>query len=161
MGFIQEYRAEKAIESLKKIAAPYAKVIREGEEKRIPAKELVVGDIVVLEEGDVVPADLRLTEVFELKIDESSLTGESNPVFKKTEPIKENVIINDQTNMAFMGTVVTFGKGKGVVVNTGMNTEFGKIASSIGEIDEQTTPLQEKFEKMAKQLTIIVCHWLF
>lgn len=156
LGFIQEYRAEKAIESLKKIAAPYAKVIREGEEKRIPAKELVVGDIVVLEEGDVVPADLRLTEIFELKIDESSLTGESNPVFKKTEPIKENVIINDQTNMAFMGTVVTFGKGKGVVVNTGMNTEFGKIASSIGEIDEQTTPLQEKFEKMAKQLTIIV-----
>ncbi|MEM4637514.1 MAG: cation-translocating P-type ATPase [Candidatus Woesearchaeota archaeon] len=156
LGFIQEYRAEKAIESLKKIAAPYAKVIRDGEEKKIPAKELVVGDIVVLEEGDVVPADLRLTEVFELKIDESSLTGESNPVFKKTEPIKENVIVNDQTNMAFMGTVVTFGKGKGVVVNTGMNTEFGKIASSIGEIDEQTTPLQEKFEKMAKQLTIIV-----
>lgn len=156
LGFIQEYRAEKAMESLKKISAPYAKVIRDGNEKKILAREIVSGDIIVLEEGDIVPADLRLIETSSFRIDESSLTGESIPVHKNAEQLKGEVVVNDRTNMAFMGTIVNFGKATGIVTATGMRTEFGKIAGSIREIKEQSTPLQIKFEKMAKQLSVAV-----
>ncbi len=156
LGFIQEYRAEKAMESLKRISAPYAKVMRDGKEEKILAREIVTGDIVVLEEGDIVPADMRLIETSSFRIDESSLTGESIPAHKNSEQIKNEVVVNDQTNMAFMGTIVNFGKGIGIVTATGMRTEFGKIAGSIQEIKEQSTPLQIKFEKMAKQLSAAV-----
>ncbi|HGJ64130.1 TPA: cation-translocating P-type ATPase, partial [bacterium] len=153
LGFIQEYRAEKAMNSLRKISAPYAKVIRDGKEKKILARELVYGDIILLEEGDIIPADLRLIETSSFRVDESSLTGESTPVHKNAEQLNGELVVNDQTNMAFMGTIVNFGKAKGIVVATGMRTEFGKIAGSIQEIAEQSTPLQMKFEKMAKQLS--------
>jgi len=156
MGFIQEYRAEQAMEALKKISAPYAKVMRDGKEIKILAKEIVPGDIVILEEGDIVPADLRLIDVSSLKVDESSLTGESVPVHKNSTQLNKGIVVNDQINMAFAGTIVSFGKGTGVVTGTGMHTEFGKIAGSIQSIEEQSTPLQVKFEKMAKQLSFAV-----
>lgn len=156
LGFVQEYRAEQAMDALKKISAPYAKVIRDGKEEKILAREIVTGDIVVLEEGDIVPADLRLIEVSSLRIDESSLTGESIPTHKNPDQIKGEVVVNDQTNMAFTGTIVNFGKGTGIVTTTGMRTEFGKIAGSIQDIEEQSTPLQLKFERMAKQLSFAV-----
>ncbi|MGV8150159.1 MAG: cation-translocating P-type ATPase [Candidatus Woesearchaeota archaeon] len=156
LGFVQEFRAEKSMEALKKISAPYAKVIRDKEEIKILARDLVPGDIIILEEGDIVPADIRIIEFSSLKIDESSLTGESVPVHKTSEKLSGNLVVNDQENMAFMGTIVSYGKGKGIVVATGMRTEFGKIAGTIQGIDEQSTPLQIKFEKMAKQLTFAV-----
>ena len=116
IGFVQEYRAEKAMEALSKMASPYAVVIRENKTKKILAEELVPGDIVLLEAGDIVPADIRLLEAHQLKLDESPLTGESVPVLKHTEPILEkNVPISEKKNMVFKGTLVTNGRGKGVV----------------------------------------------
>jgi Ca2+-transporting ATPase len=156
LGFVQEYRAEKAMEALKKISVPYATVIRNGKEEKILAKEIVAGDIVILEEGDIVPADMRLITSESMHIDESSLTGESNSVKKNATQLHESVPITDQENMAFMGTIVTYGKGKGVVVFTGMKTEFGKIADTIQHIEDTATPLQIKFERMAKQLSFAV-----
>jgi len=153
LGFIQEYRAEKAMETLEKISAPFAKVLRDGKEKKVPADEIVPGDIVLLEEGDIVPADLRLVECDSLEIDESSLTGESIPSKKLVEQLAQNISIPDQKNMVFAGTVVTCGDGKGVVTSTGLKTEFGKIADTINTIRETAAPLQVKFEKMARQLT--------
>lgn len=156
LGFVQEYRAEKAMEALKKISAPFAKVIRDHMEQNVPSKKIVVGDIIILDEGDIVPADLRIIESESIQIDESSLTGESLPVKKISDELKGILPITEQENMAFMGTIVTYGKGIGIVVNTGMKTEFGKIAHSIQNIEEQLTPLQIKFEKMAKQMSIVV-----
>ncbi|GIU69543.1 MAG: hypothetical protein KatS3mg002_0779 [Candidatus Woesearchaeota archaeon] len=142
---------------IKKISAPYSKVLRDGEEKKIPSKEIVPGDVVLLEEGDIVPADMRLIEATRLHVDESSLTGESNTIKKKSvEQLTGELTIHEQSNMLFMGTIVTLGVGKGIVTATGMRTEFGKIAGSIQEIKEQATPLQVKFEKMAKQLSAVV-----
>jgi len=130
LGFVQEYRAEKAIEALERISAPIAKVMRDGTEQKIPLREVVPGDILLLEAGDIVPADSRIIELSSLQIDEASLTGESVPSKKVTEPFKLGTSVADQENMAFMGTVVTYGKGKSIVTNTGMKTEFGKIAAS-------------------------------
>jgi len=161
LGFVQEYRAEKAMEALKKISAPFAKVIRDDMEQNIPSKKIVLGDIIILDEGDIIPADLRIIESQSIQIDESSLTGESMPVKKTTAELKGVLSITEQENMAFMGTIVTYGKGIGIVVNTGMKTEFGKIAHSIQSIEEQQTPLQIKFEKMAKQLSIAVFGLVF
>jgi Ca2+-transporting ATPase len=156
LGFIQEYRAEKAMEALEKLSAPFATVYRDNKESKIPAKELVMGDIVVLAEGDIVPADLRLILIEGLEIDEASLTGESVPSRKVEEQLQSGLSAADQKCMAFSGTIVTKGEGKGVVTAIGQNTEFGKIASTIQEIEDTATPLQIKFERMAKQLTLIV-----
>lgn len=156
LGFIQEYRAERAVEVLEKITAPIAKVIRNSVVMRIPARELVPGDIVLLEAGDISPADGRIVEVSNLQIDEASLTGESVPSKKVMEPFKLGTSIADQENMAFMGTVVTYGKGIMVVVATGMNTELGKVASSLQTATETKTPLQVKFERMAREIGIAV-----
>jgi len=155
LGFVQEYRAEKALEELKKMSAPTAKVLRHGKEMKVPAKEIVPGDILMLEAGDIVAADSRLIEVSSLKIDEASLTGESVPSKKVINSFKPGTSVADQENMAFMGTVVTYGKGKSVVTGTGMKTEFGKIATSLQTTKTVKTPLQIKFEQLAKQLGII------
>jgi len=155
LGFIQEYKAEKAIEALEKISAPTAKVLRDGKEQKIPAREVVPGDILLLEAGDIVPADSRLLEVTSLQIDEASLTGESVPSKKVTEPFKLGTSAADQENMAFMGTVVTYGKGKSIVTSTGMKTELGKIATSLQTTKEVQTPLQIKFTRLAKQIGIV------
>ncbi|MBI2548726.1 cation-translocating P-type ATPase [Candidatus Woesearchaeota archaeon] len=155
LGFIQEYRTEKALEALKKISAPTARVLRNGKEQKIPTRELVPGDILLLEAGDIVAADSRLIEISSLQIDEASLTGESVPSKKITEPFKEGTSVADQENMAFMGTIVTYGKGKSIVTNTGMQTEFGKIAASLETTKEIETPLQIKFTRLTKQIGII------
>ncbi|MEM3404323.1 MAG: cation-translocating P-type ATPase [Nitrososphaeria archaeon] len=154
LGFFQEYRSEKAVQLLKKLAAPSATVIRDGREKVISSTEIVPGDIVVLRAGDKVPADTRLIEVFNLKIDEAPLTGESTPVEKCSDTLKGDLIVSDRMNMAFSGTVVTYGRGLGVVVATGMNTEFGKIAKIVQEERRTSTPLERRIESIGKWLTI-------
>jgi P-type Ca2+ transporter type 2C len=156
LGFIQEYRAEKSMEALEKISAPFATVYRDNNNSRIPAKNLVPGDIVFLAEGDIVPADIRLITVTGLEVDEASLTGESIPSKKVEIQLQSGLSAADQKCMTFSGTIVTRGEGKGIVTATGQNTEFGKIANTIQEIEDTATPLQLKFEKMAKQLTLIV-----
>ena len=152
-GFIQEYKAEKAIEALKKMATPRAKVVRNGRTVEIPATELVPGDVVILEEGDAVPADIRLVEVRGLTIDESLLTGESAPVVKTCEALPEETALADRGNMAYMGTLVVKGHGKGIVVATGMQTEMGKIAREISESEDKKTHLEEELEKLGQFLT--------
>ncbi|UCD07022.1 MAG: calcium-translocating P-type ATPase, SERCA-type, partial [Candidatus Aenigmatarchaeota archaeon] len=154
-GFFQEYKAEKTIEALKKLTAPEAMVVREGKTKRIPSSMLVPGDIGLLEQGAKIPADLRITKEVELKIDESALTGESVSVSKSSEGIKCKTLA-EMASMAFMGTVVTYGRGYGAVVNTGMKTEIGKIAKMVEEAGEQITPLQERLGDFAKKLGFIV-----
>ncbi|MEM5871625.1 MAG: cation-translocating P-type ATPase, partial [Candidatus Aenigmatarchaeota archaeon] len=154
-GFIQEYRAEKTIEALKKLTTPEAIVIRNGKEKKIDSRLIVPGDIVILEEGTRVPADIRLLEITELKIDEAILTGESIPVKKTTEPLKSKSLV-DRKNIAYMGTLVTYGRGKGVVISTGMQTEIGKIAHVVQEEKEEQTPLQKKTAEFSKVLGTII-----
>ncbi len=154
-GFFQEYKAEKTIEALKKLTAPEAIVVRDGKTKTIPSSLLVPGDFVILEQGAKVPADLRITKEVELRIDESALTGESVSVSKCIDVIKCKTLA-EMANMAFMGTVVTYGRGYGVVVDTGMNTEIGKIAKMVEEAEEQTTPLQERLADFARKLGFII-----
>lgn len=159
-GFIQEYRAEKAIEALKKLSALKSKVIRGGKLITIDAKEIVPGDILVLEEGDKIPADARIIESINLEVLESSLTGESNPVSKNPSPLKGKVALADRKNMIFSGTAITRGRGKAVVTSVGMKTEIGKIADMISEVEEESTPLQKKLESLGKYIgmgTLIVC----
>ena len=156
LGFFQEYKAEKSLEKLKKITSRKTVVIRQGEETKIDASELVPGDIVVLEAGSIVPADMRIIESSSLKIDESSLTGESQHSFKHSDIIKKEVTVADQENMAFMGTIVVYGKANGVVIKTGMSTEFGKIAHSLTEFSSEKTPMKKKLTKLGKQLIIAV-----
>lgn len=154
LGFIQEYRAEKSLQALKKLTAPVAHVIRHGELLQLPANQLVPGDIVYIEEGDRVPADLRLFETKGLYIEESALTGESHPVLKEETvlPADEEVGLGDQLNMAFMGTLVTRGSGQGIVVATGMNTQMGQIAALISSTDAVQTPLQLRLAQLGKVL---------
>lgn len=156
IGFIQEYRAEKSLAALQKMSAPFSKVMRDGEVHSIPSRDIVPGDIVLLEAGDYVPADGRLYSSFSLRTQEASLTGESTPVNKSTEPLHNpSLPIGDRENMVFMGTTVTGGKGTCIVVSTGMQTELGKIAGLIQEAGKEETPLQRKLEVFGKKLVYL------
>ena len=156
LGFVQEFKAEKSLEKLKKMTSQKTVVLRDGGETKINASELVPGDIVVLEAGSIVPADLRIIESSSLKTDESSLTGESQHSFKNAEIIKNETVITGQENMVFMSTIVVYGSAKGIVVKTGMKTEFGKIAHSLAEVETMQTPMKKKVTKIVKQLTFAV-----
>jgi len=164
VGFVQEYRSERAMEALREYAAPRARVLRDGREKIIPAEEVVPGDILLLESGDRIAADGRIIEAFDLRTNEAVLTGESTPVEKHTEPVRVDASIGDRRNMVYMGTHVIYGRGRAVVTATGMNTEFGRIAGMIQEAEEKTPPLKAKLNQFAKTLTkfvIIVCAIIF
>lgn len=153
LGFIQEFRAERAIEALREMAAPFATVIRDGRDQRLPARDLVPGDVIVLSTGDKVPADARLTEAVNLQTVEAALTGESAPVEKHSSPLHEETLPPaDQRNMAFAGTAVTYGRGRALIVATGMSTEFGKIARMLEEVDTAKTPLQKNLDRIGKSL---------
>ncbi|NLJ78326.1 MAG: cation-translocating P-type ATPase, partial [Tissierellia bacterium] len=165
LGIYQEGKAERALESLQQMTSPTAKVIREGNLDIIPAAELVLGDLVILDPGDIVPADIRLVETFNLKIDEASLTGESMPTDKKAnQGYEEDIPLGDRSNMAFMGTIITYGRANGVVVETGDDTEIGRIATHIQSFDEELTPLQKQLNGLGKYLgliTIVICMVVF
>ncbi len=154
-GFVQEYRAEKTIEALKRMTTPESIVIRGGKKLRVQSSEIVPGDLVLLEEGTRVPADMRIIKTAEMKIDEAILTGESQPVTKEVLPLKAAVLA-DRKNMCYMGTIVSYGRGIGVVVSTGMSTEMGKIAHRIEETPEEETPLQKKLAVFGKKLGAII-----
>ena len=156
IGFIQEYRAEKAMDALQKMSTPTARVLRDSNTKEIPIEEIVPGDIVLLEAGNTVPADMRLLEVVSLKANEASLTGESNPIDKTMHELPgEDIDLGDRTNMVFRGTQITNGHGTGVVVATGMKTELGNIAGML-EGAESTTPLQQRLFGFSRRLTVII-----
>ncbi len=155
-GFVQEFRAEKAIEMLQKLSAPVTTVIRNGTAKNIPAHEIVLGDIILLEAGNIVPADCRVITHISLEVDEASLTGESVPSKKNAVSYPEHTSVADQENMVFAGTVVTYGRGSAVATTIAGKTEFGKIVEFIQKEPETKTPLQKKFEKIAQQLGLVV-----
>ncbi len=167
VGMLQEGKARKALESLKKLTSPKALVIREGRRMEIPAAELVRGDLVWLEAGCQVPADLRLTQSMNLKIEESALTGESLPIEKSAQFVGEGgrqLPLGDRRNMAYMSTIVTYGRGQGLVTATGMDTELGQIAGMIAESKEETTPLQKRLGELGKVLSLLsllLCAALF
>ena len=165
IGVVQESKAEKSLEALQKLSDHASKVIRNGNMRVIPARELVPGDIVVLDTGDYIPADLRIIEAVNLKSQESSLTGESVPVDKIEDTIEEAEIgIGDRKNMLFSSSLVTYGRGKGIVVETGMTTEVGKIAGMINSTEKQETPLQQKLNQLGKTLgivAIVICVIIF
>ena len=155
LGFFQEYRAEQAMAALKRLAVPLVRVRRNGQLLELSAKELVPGDVVLLEAGNAIPADLRLMESVNLRIQEAALTGESEPVEKHTGPLaSEDVGLGDRRNMAYLGTVVTYGRGTAVVTSTGMDTELGKIATLLQSVESGMTPLQQRLDQVGKQLAI-------
>lgn len=155
LGFIQEYRAERALEALKRMLSPTVTAIRDSREVIIPVKEVVPGDVIVLKEGDRVPADARLIEAINLQVNEASLTGESIPVPKDPSMLPADTPLPDRRNMVFSGTEVVSGKGKAVVVATGMNTEFGKIARYVTAAEKEETPLERRAKEIGKWLGII------
>lgn len=155
LGFVQEYRAERAIALLKEMAAPTAKVSRDGAEQSIPAHELVPGDVILVSAGDKVPADARLLEAFNLKADEASLTGESVPISKLTDALDDPALaIGDRKNLIYSGTTVTYGRGTALVVVTGMRTEFGKISGLLATLEEPKTPLQHNLDRLGRVLAV-------
>lgn len=156
VGFIQEYRVEKTIQQLKKLVTVNATVIRDGTLQQIPGSKLVPGDLIVLEEGQKIPADIRLTQIYNLETNEASLTGESTPVSKDLNILPEDAILADRKNMVFSGTVVSAGKGVGIVISTGMNMEIGKIATLVSKEPETQTPLQLKLNNLGKLIGRIV-----
>ena len=165
IGVIQENKAEKSLEALKKMSSYSAKVMRDGKVTVIPSRELVPGDIVILDTGDYVPADIRIIDAVNLKAQEASLTGESVPVEKEAATIEnEEVSLGDRTNMLFSSSLVTYGRGKGIVVETGMHTEVGNIAGMLNSVEETATPLQQKLNKLGKSLgimAIVICIVIF
>ena len=155
LGVVQEGRAAQALAALKKLAAPESQVLRDGKRVTIPAFELVPGDVVFLEAGNFVPADLRLIDAMNLRVEEASLTGEAHDVNKEADRVIEGEpTIGDQTNCCFMGTTVTYGRGRGLVIETGMTTELGKIAGMLASVEDEETPLQKNLDKLGKQLGI-------
>lgn len=153
LGFVQEYRAERAIEALRRMAAPTATAFRDGEEVEIPARGLVPGDVVLLRAGDKIPADVRLIEAVNLQIEEATLTGESVPVEKHTAPLANGELaLGDRKNMAYAGTTATYGRGRAVVAAAGMNTEFGKIAQMLQTVETGKTPMQKNLDKLGHTL---------
>ncbi|MDY6837729.1 MAG: HAD-IC family P-type ATPase [Thermodesulfobacteriota bacterium] len=154
LGFVQEWKAERAIEALQRMLSPHCKVVRNGHEQTVDAKELVPGDIVVLEIGDRVPGDLRLVEALDLSLDESSLTGESESVSKGVHPVSKDSPLAERSSLVWMGTAVTNGRARGVVTATGMATEFGRIARLTQTVGREVTPLQRKLAVLGKQLGI-------
>ncbi len=165
LGVVQESRAETALRALREMAAPNARVIRDGHVQNVPARELVPGDIVLLEAGNYVPADLRLAEAANLRIEEAALTGESVPVEKRAgEVLDEDVPLGDRANCAFMGTVVSYGRGNGVVVATGTHTQLGLIAEMLRSYEVEPTPLQRKLDQLGRWLgivSLVVCGIIF
>lgn len=165
IGVVQESKAEKSLEALQKMSAHSSKVVRNGNVQVVPARELVPGDVVILETGDYVPADLRITEAINLKIQEAALTGESLPISKFTDVISdEKTGLGDRKNMAFSSSMVTYGRGKGIVTAIGMKTEVGKIANMINEVEETETPLQRRLNSLGKTLgiaCIVICVVIF
>jgi Ca2+-transporting ATPase len=153
LGFIQEHRAERAIEALRQMAAPTATALRDGQEVELSARELVPGDVVLLHTGDRIPADVRLVEAVNMQVDEAALTGESVPV-EKAATVLDNpaLALGDRRNMAYAGTIVSYGRGQAVVVGTGMDTEFGKIAKMLQTVETGKTPLQENLNKVGNTL---------
>ncbi|MFW9924401.1 MAG: cation-translocating P-type ATPase [Candidatus Thorarchaeota archaeon] len=156
LGFYQEYSAEKAIDALKKYSVSTVIVARDGKKMELNAEQLVPGDIIFLETGDTIAADIRIIQGYELRVNEAILTGESVPVRKKTQILPRETILADRINMLFKGTTLVNGAGVGIVINTGSNTELGKIAASIIEIEREDTPIQKKLKTLAKQLTIFI-----
>jgi Ca2+-transporting ATPase len=156
VGFANEYRSEKAMEAMKKMTAPKARVLRDGTETLIPSKDIVPGDIVLLDAGDRIPADCRLLEVVDLKTDEAVLTGESTAVSKMDAVLDEKAAVADRKNSVFMATHVSYGRGKAVVASTGMRTQFGKVAELVQSVEKVDTPLKRKLTKFAKKLGLII-----
>lgn len=156
IGFVQETRAERAMQALMQMAAPKAKVRRDGTVKQIPAKEIVPGDILLLETGDKIPADARLIESSNLKVDEAILTGESMPVDKHTTRLDGDISVADRKNMVHMNTIVNYGRATAIAVSTGMSTEIGKIAGALEEIEIEKTPLQKSISKLSQYIIILV-----
>ncbi len=155
LGIIQERRAEEALAALKKLTAPEAQVMRDGHRTSVPARELVPGDMVFLEAGNFIPADVRLLEAVNLRVEEASLTGESLPVQKSAATVlNQDVPLGDRKNTAFMGTIVSYGRGRGVVVSTGMRTQLGLIAEMLQNVEEEETPLQRRLDQLGKTLSI-------
>ena len=154
LGFLQEYRAEQSMEALKRMAAPKAKVLRNGVESVVESREVVPGDILILDAGTKIPADARILEEANLRVDESILTGESNPVDKVGKTLEKDVQIHDRKNMLYSSTIVTYGRGKAIVVATAMNTEFGKIATMMEEAEKRETPLEQRLQSVGKWLGV-------
>jgi Ca2+-transporting ATPase len=156
MGYMQEARAESAVAALRQMAAAHARVVREGEQHDVAGSDLVPGDVILIEEGDTVPADARVVQSTALKVAEAALTGESLPVSKDAAPIANDVALGDRANMVFSGTAVTYGRGRGVVTATGMQTEMGRIAGMLRDVPDETTPLQKELDRVGKRLGLVV-----
>ncbi|MDR0955153.1 MAG: HAD-IC family P-type ATPase, partial [Rikenellaceae bacterium] len=164
IGVAQEAKAEKSLDALEKLSSPHCTVVRDGLAQEIASREVVVGDLVLLDTGDSIPADLRLIEAVNLKVEEAALTGESVPAEKQTEPVAGEVQPGDQTDMAFSSTSVTYGRGKGIVTAIGMETQVGRIATMIQSVGETKTPMQQKLDTLGKMLAyaaLIICAVIF